>query len=64
MWIELLRGCLCNKRFRLLDMFMSKEELPVEIAEIDGVKVDDVDLTKACKDEVLEELAANATGAD
>ncbi len=42
---------------------MSEEELPVEVAKIDGIEIDDVDLTEACKDEVLEKLASDPTSA-
>jgi hypothetical protein len=48
--------------FGLLDMLMSKEELAIQVGEIDGVKVDDVDLAEACKHEVLEQLTSNASG--
>jgi hypothetical protein len=43
---------------------MSEEELPVEITQVDGVEVDDVDLAEASQDEVLEQFAANASSAD
>ena len=33
---------------------MSEEELAVEIAEVDRIKVDDMDFAKACEGEVLE----------
>ena len=41
-------------------MLMSEEELPVEVAQVDRVKVDDVDLAIAGKHQVLEKLAADA----
>lgn len=44
-------------------MFMAKEKLSVEVAEIDGVEIDDVNLAEAGQDEVLEQLAANAASA-
>lgn len=44
-----------------LDMFLSKEELAVQVAEIDCVKVDDVNFTEAGEDKVLQKLAANST---
>lgn len=43
---------------------MSEEELPVEIAEVDCVQIDDVNLAEAGEDEVLEEFAAYAASAD
>jgi hypothetical protein len=45
-------------------MFVSKEELAVKIAEVDGVKVNDVNFAKAGQCKVLEEFAADAAGAD
>lgn len=45
-------------------MFSSEQELTIEIAQIDGVEIDDVNLTKAGEDEVLEQLAANATSSN
>ena len=40
--------------FWFLDMLMTEEKLAVEVAEIDGIKVDDVDMTKTCHDQILE----------
>lgn len=39
----------------------AEEELPVEVGDIDGVEVDDVDISKARERQVLEQLAAKAT---
>jgi len=47
--------------FRLLDVLVAEQELAVEVAQVDGVEVDDVDFAKAGENEVLEQLAANAT---
>lgn len=45
----------CNyQRFRLLDVFLSKEKLSIQVAKVDCVEVDDVRLSKAGQDEVLE----------
>lgn len=46
-----------------LDVLVSEEELTVQVAQIDRVKVDDVDFAEAGEKEVLEELAAYAAGA-
>ena len=48
---------------RLLDMLIPEKELPIEVAEVDGVEVDNVDLAKAGEDKVLEKLAPDASGA-
>jgi hypothetical protein len=49
---------------RLLDVFLAEEELPVEVAEVNRIEVDNVDLPEAGKDEVLEQLASDAASAD
>jgi hypothetical protein len=49
------------QRLGLLDMLGAEQELPVQVAEVDRVQVDDVDLAKARKYKVLEQLAPDAT---
>ena len=44
-------------------MLVAEEELAVKVAQIDGVEVNNVDLSEARKGKVLEELASDATGA-
>lgn len=43
-------------------MFIAEQKLAVQVAEVDGVQVNDVDLSKASENQVLEKLAADATG--
>ncbi len=45
-------------------MFLSEEELAVQVAQIDGVKIDDVNLAKAGQDQILEQFASDPAGAD
>ena len=45
-------------------MFMSEKELTIEVAEIYGVEVDDVDLTEAGEREILQKLTSYPTGAN
>jgi hypothetical protein len=45
-------------------MFVSEEELAVEVAEVDCVEIDDVDFAEAGEGEVLEKFAADPAGAD
>lgn len=45
-------------------MFVSEQKLPVQVAQVDRVEVDNVDFAEAGKDKVLEELAAYSSGAD
>lgn len=49
--------------FGLLNVLVAEEELAIEIAKINRVEVDNVDLAEAGEDEVLEKLATNAAGA-
>lgn len=50
--------------FGFLDVLEAEEELAVQVGEIDGVQVDDVDVAEAGEEEVLEQLAADTAGAD
>ena len=59
-----LEGLETYDSFRLLDVFVSEEELAVEVAQVDGVEIDDVDLAEAGQSEVLEQFAADAACAD
>jgi hypothetical protein len=43
---------------------MAKQELPVEIREIDRVEVDNVDFPEAVQDQVLEQFAADASSSN
>ena len=51
---------LAHQCLGLLDVLVAKQKLAVEVAEVDGVEVDNVDLAKAGEDEVLKQLAADA----
>lgn len=62
--VELLGDFLCDNGLWLLNVFLSEEKLTVEIGEINCIEVNDVNLTEPSEDEVFEELAANAAGAD
>lgn len=53
-----------HQSLRLLDVFMSEEELPVQIAQIDSIKIDDMDLPEASEDKVLEKFTSDTPGAD
>ena len=48
----------------LFNVFVSKEELSVQVRKVNGVEVDDVNFRKTSQDEVLEQLTANAASAD
>jgi len=41
-------------------VLIAEQELPIEVAQVDGVEVYDVDFAEAGENEVFEELAANA----
>ena len=53
-------GPLPYQCFGLLDMLVAEQELAVEVAEVDGVEVYNVDSAKAGENEVLEQFAADA----
>lgn len=45
-------------------MLMAEEELAIQVAEVYGIEIDNVDFSKAGEDEVLQQFAADATGAN
>lgn len=45
-------------------MFVTEKELTIEVAEVDGVQINDVDFAEAGENKVLQELAANSSGTD
>lgn len=45
-------------------MFVAEEELAIEIAKVNRIKINDVDLAEAGQDEVFEQLAADAASTD
>ena len=45
-------------------MFVTKKELTIEVAEVDGVQINYVDLAEAGENKVLQELATNSSGTD
>lgn len=47
-------GRATNQGLGLLDMLTTKEELSIEITQIDSVKVDNVNLAESGQDEVFE----------
>ena len=38
---------------RFFDVFVSEEELSVEVAQVDRIEVDDMNFTKASKNKIL-----------
>jgi hypothetical protein len=45
-------------------VLIAEQKLPIEIAQVDRVEVNDMDLAEACEDEVLEKLTADAASSD
>jgi hypothetical protein len=45
---------LTHQSLRFLDVLVSEEELSVQVAQVDGVKINDVNFTEASQDEVLQ----------
>ena len=54
---------IAHQSLRFFDMLMTKEELTIEVAEVDCVQIDNVDLPEAGEDKILQKFAANASGA-
>lgn len=44
-------------------MFVSEQELPVQVREVDRVKVDNVNVAKSREDKILKQFAANSASA-
>ena len=45
-------------------MLMTEEELSIQITEVDGIQIDDVNFAEAGEDKVLQKFTANSSGAD
>jgi hypothetical protein len=45
-------------------VFVSEEELTVEITQVDSIKIDNVNLSETGHDQVFEQFASNAAGAN
>lgn len=56
--------CVTHHCFGPLDMFSSEEELTIQIAKIDGVKIDDMDFSETGQHKVFEQFASDTAGAD
>ena len=46
--VESLRRIFGNESFRLLNVLLAEEELTIEVAKVDGVKIDYVYFSEAC----------------
>jgi hypothetical protein len=45
-------------------VLIAEEKLPVEVAQVDGIEVEDMDLAEAGEDEILQQFAADASSSD
>ena len=45
-------------------MLVTEEKLSIQITEVDGIQIDNVDLAEAGEDKVLQKFTANSSGAD
>jgi hypothetical protein len=52
------------KCFGLFDVLMSKEELAIQIAQVDSVEINDVYCAEAVHHQILEKFAPNAASPD
>jgi hypothetical protein len=47
----------------LLDVLVAKQELPIEVAQINGVQIDNMDLAKAREHKILQQFASDTASA-
>lgn len=47
--------------FGLLDVLIAEEKLAVEVAQVDGVEVNNVYLAESCEHQILEQLASDTS---
>ena len=50
-----------NQRLRFLDVLMSEKELSVEIAQVNGIEVNEMDFHEPAENEILEQFATNSS---
>lgn len=65
--VRLLRGGgwrQTHQGLGLFNVFVPEQELAVEVGQVNGVEIHDVDVAEAGKHEVLEQLTSNAASAD
>ena len=62
--MDISQGRLPYDCFWFLDMFMSEQELAIQIAEIDRIQIYDMNFSKACEGEVLQQFTANSACAN
>ena len=61
---ELEHGIARDLRLGAADVLRAEQELPVQVRVVNRVQVDHGDIREAREDQVLDKLAADATGAD
>jgi hypothetical protein len=57
-------ACMTHQSLRFLDVLVSEEKLSVQVAQVNCVKVHDVNFTEASQDEVLQKFATNSSCAN
>ena len=45
-------------------MLISKQKLPIEIAQIDGVEIDNMNLAEASENKILQKFTSDSASAD
>ena len=63
-WVEPKHTAARDEGLGLAHVVLAEEELAVEVADVDGIQVDDLEVAEPAEDEVLEELAPDAPGPD
>lgn len=51
-----------NQSFGLLNVFMTEEELAIEITQINCVQINNVYFPESCKHQVFQQLTSNSSG--
>ncbi len=57
------KSIVAHQSLRFFYVLLTKEELTVEIAKVDGVQINDVDLAEASEDKIFQKLATNSSSA-
>ena len=55
---------IAHQSLRLFYMLLTKKKLTIEVAEVDGVQINDMDFAEAGEDKILQEFTANSASAD
>ena len=63
-WVLLLDLLLESRGLRHVDVLSSEQKLAIQVADVDGVQVDDLDVSEPSETEGLDQFAADAACSD